>query len=120
MFVNEDQRITNVFSLVDTQLFRQHPEAQKHVDLDKGFFLPPEEVVKAMLAVTTDAKYRAGTVLEVNDIGSWREVQLLNDPGPQGQSRLPRQKAADAIVQVEKALEEDGKEFLEYRRQSKL
>lgn len=67
--------------------------------------------MKAMIALLTDGKYSAGTVLEVNDIGGWREVQLLNDPGPQGQSKNPRAKAADAISLVRRALEEDAKGY---------
>ena len=63
--------------------------------------------MKAMIALLTDDKYRAGTVLEINDIGAWREVQLLNDPGPQGQSKNPRAKAAEALSSVRKALKED-------------
>lgn len=94
--------------IVDTPLFREHPQALDHIDTEKDFLLPPEEVVRAMLALLTDARYRAGTVLEVNDIGGWREVQLLNDPGPQGQSKNPRAKAAEAISLVERALEEDA------------
>lgn len=62
-----------------------------------------------MIALVSDSKYRAGTVLEVNDIGGWREVQVLNDPGPQGQSKNPRQKAMEAISFVKKTLEEDAK-----------
>ena len=95
--------------IVDTPLFRDHPQALDHIDTANDFLLPPEEVVKAMIALLTDGKYRAGTVLEVNDIGGWREVQLLNDPGPQGQSKKPRAKAAAAISFVTRALEEDAK-----------
>lgn len=48
--------------------------------------LPPEEVARAMMALVTDVeRYNAGTILEVCDVdGRWREVALLNDPGPQG------------------------------------
>jgi 3-hydroxybutyrate dehydrogenase len=102
---------------VDTPLFRDSPKAMDHIDTTKDFLLPPEEVVKAMIALVADAKYRAGTVLEVNDIDGWREVQLLNDPGPQGQSKNPRQKALDAIITVKNALEDDAKG---YQKSSKL
>ncbi|KAF3001772.1 hypothetical protein E8E13_000853 [Curvularia kusanoi] len=95
--------------LVDTPLFRQHPDAQEHVDMSEDFFLPPDEVVKAMLALLTQAQYRGGTVLEINDIGGWRKVQLHHDPGPQGKSKIPRRKGAEMMLQVEKALQEDGK-----------
>ena len=89
-------------------MFRDHPQALEHIDTEQDFLLPPEEVVKAMLALVTDATYPAGTVLEVNDIGGWREVQLLNDPGPQGQSKNPRAKAAEMISLVERTLKEDA------------
>ena len=74
--------------------------------MKKDFVLPPEEVVKAMLALLTESKYISGTVLEVGDT-TWREVQLLNDPGPQGRATLPRSKAADSIKLVEQALLND-------------
>ncbi|KAH6872090.1 hypothetical protein B0T10DRAFT_466321 [Thelonectria olida] len=93
--------------IVDTPLFRDHPGAQNHVNLAKDFFLPTDEVVRAMLALLTDARYRAGTVLEVGDIGSWREVQILRDVGPQGRSTLPRAKTEDAISWLGKALIEE-------------
>jgi hypothetical protein len=94
--------------IVDTPLFRDHPQALDQIDVATDFLLPPEEVVKAMLALATDPKYPAGTVLEVNDIDGWREVQLLNEPGPQGHSKNPRVKAAEAISLVQKALSEDA------------
>ncbi|EME43713.1 hypothetical protein DOTSEDRAFT_95433, partial [Dothistroma septosporum NZE10] len=70
--------------IVDTPLFRDSAAALDHIDTESDFLLPPEEVVKAMIALATDSSYSAGTVLEVNDVGGWREVQLLNEPGPQG------------------------------------
>ncbi|RGP68815.1 hypothetical protein FSPOR_5020 [Fusarium sporotrichioides] len=82
--------------LVDTPLFRAHVGAQETVDLSADFFLPPEEVVKAMIALLTDTKYVGGSILEVGDIGSWREVRILGDIGPQGRSTLPRAKTVDA------------------------
>lgn len=60
-----------------------------------------------MLALTTDATYLAGTVLEVSDVGGWRKVQLLNDPGPQGHSKLPRLKAPESIKLVRAGLIKD-------------
>lgn len=96
-------------SLVNTPLFRDHPEAQDHVDLSKDFLLPTEEVVKAMLALLIDKKYTGGTVLEVGDIGTWRAVQLLQDPGPQGRSTLAREKTADATLRLSKILLADDK-----------
>lgn len=96
--------LTPVYSLVDTPLFRGHPGAQNHVDLSKDFLLPPEEVVKAMLALLTEKKYAGGTILEVGDIGSWREVHILGDVGPQGRSTLARAKTADATARLSRML----------------
>jgi hypothetical protein len=77
--------------------------------MDEDFTLPPEEIVKAMMSLVTSSKYPSGTVLEVGDIGGWREVGLLNDPGPQGRSTLPRRKAKDAVKLVEQALKDDAR-----------
>lgn len=95
--------------MVDTPLFRDSPEALEHMDLTKDFALPPEEVVRAMVALITDSKYAAGTVLEVGDLGYWREVHLLNDSGPSGRSVLPRSKAKEAVKLIEDALKKDAK-----------
>ena len=95
--------------MVDTPLFRDHPEALAHIDMDQDFVLPPDEVVKAIVALISSQKYASGTVLEVGDIGGWREVHLLDDPGPQGRSTLPRTKARDAKLLVEQALSTDAK-----------
>jgi len=70
-------------SVVDTPLMAP-PEARKLLDLTKDFMLPRDEVAKAMMSLLTDKKYKPGTILEVCDIGNWREVELLNDPGPSG------------------------------------
>lgn len=93
-----------MYSLVDTPLFRAHVGAQETVDFSADFFLPPEEVVKAMMALLTDTKYTGGTILEVGDIGSWREVQILGDIGPQGRSTLPRAKTVDATNRLSNML----------------
>jgi 3-hydroxybutyrate dehydrogenase len=79
-------------STVKTPLFTEHPEASKFLDNQKDFLLPPEEVAQAMFALLTDQKYKTGTVLEVCDVGNWREVALLNDPGPQGPASLTSRK----------------------------
>ena len=88
-------------------MFRDSPRALDQIDFEKDFVLPPEEVVKAMLALVTDGKYPSGTVLEVGDIGNWREVHLLNEIGAQGRSTLPRTKAKDAVKIVEASLKKD-------------
>lgn len=74
----------------------------------RDFYLPLEEVVKAMVALITEQRYPSGTILEVGDIGKWREVQILEDIGPQGRSTLPRARAKEAITLVERALSTDG------------
>jgi hypothetical protein len=95
--------------VVDTPLFRDSSSAREHIDLEKDFVLTSEEVVKAMMALVTGTKYPSGTVLEVADIGGWREVKLLNDGGPQGRAASSRAKAAEAIRIVEEALDKDSR-----------
>lgn len=90
--------------LVDTPLLRNTAGAQNHVDPSADFLLPTEEVVGAMVALLTDIKYAGGTVLEVGDIGSWREVHLLGDAGPQGRSTRARAKTTEAIAKLAKML----------------
>ncbi|KAJ5646575.1 hypothetical protein N7490_002947 [Penicillium lividum] len=94
--------------VVDTPLFRDSAKARAHIDLENDFTLPPEEIVKAMMSLVTDSRYPPGTILEIGDIGGWREVGLLNDPGPQGRSTLPRPKAKNAVKLVEEALADDA------------
>ncbi|KAG9499334.1 hypothetical protein J7337_010154 [Fusarium musae] len=90
--------------LVDTPLLRNNSGSQNHVDPSHDFLLPPQEVVKAMMALLTETKYVGGTVLEVGDIGSWREVHILGDAGPQGRSTRARAKTAVATLNLAKTL----------------
>ncbi|KAJ5679506.1 hypothetical protein N7462_007750 [Penicillium macrosclerotiorum] len=71
---------------VATPLMTEHAATASLLNLKRDFLLPPEELARAMMALVLDIKrYKAGTILEVCDIeGRWREVSLLNDPGPQG------------------------------------
>lgn len=89
----------NVGRTVATPLYTEHEEAQKFLDKDKDFLLPPEVVADAMFAVMTEDKYKSGTVLEVCDISVWREVQLLNDPGPTGPASTTSKKH-EALKQI--------------------
>lgn len=100
---------THLNRVVDTPLFRDSDKAREHIDLERDFVLPPEEIVKAMLSLITSSTYPPGSIVEIGDIGGWREVGLLNDPGPQGRSTLPRPKAKNAIKLVEQALKDDAK-----------
>ncbi|KAF5689240.1 15-hydroxyprostaglandin dehydrogenase [Fusarium circinatum] len=95
--------------LVDTPLLRNESGAQNHVDPAQDFLLPTEEVVKAMMALITEAKYAGGTVLEVGDIGSWREVHILGDAGPQGRSTRARARTTDATTKLAEMLLGDEK-----------
>lgn len=90
--------------MVDTPLLRNTAGAQNHVDPSADFLLPAEEVVGAMVALLTDIKYAGGTVLEVGDIGSRREVHLLGDAGPQGRSTRARAKTNEATAKLAKML----------------
>jgi hypothetical protein len=93
-------------SAIGTPLFYDHPEALAFLDLSKDILLPPEEIAKAMIALLSDSSYPPGTVLEVGDVGRWRPVSLLNDPGPQGRATVTSKKD-DAIAGVKKMLDMD-------------
>ncbi|EXJ65478.1 hypothetical protein A1O7_01819 [Cladophialophora yegresii CBS 114405] len=77
---------------VGTPLWTEHQNAMKFLDMSTDFLLPPDDVARAMLALVTDKKYVAGTVLEVCDTDNWREVGLLNDPGPRGSASVTSRK----------------------------
>ncbi len=76
--------------------------------MSKDFLLPPEVIARAMFALLTDPKFKPGTVLEVCDVDNWREVALLNDPGPRGPASEASKKS-EAIADVKRFLEEDMK-----------
>ncbi|KAJ9606671.1 hypothetical protein H2200_008679 [Cladophialophora chaetospira] len=92
--------------IIKTPLYVDHPEAERFLDKEKDFMLEPEDVARGMLAVCLDSKYPSGTVLEITDIDNWREVMLLNDPGPQGRAVIASKKK-DAIADVVAAMERD-------------
>jgi hypothetical protein len=95
------------FSAIGTPLFFDHPQSMALIDMEKDTLLPPEEVAKAMMALLSDSKYPPGTVLEVGDVGQWREVMLFNDDGPKGRATVLRKRAADQVDEVKKFLEND-------------
>lgn len=71
--------------VIRSPLYTDHPEVMRYIDPSKDCMLEPEDVARAMVAVATDLKYPAGTILEVADVNdNWRVVNMLNDPGPQG------------------------------------
>lgn len=73
--------------IIKSPLFTDHPEVMRYIDSSKDCMLEPSAVARAMLAVATDLDYPAGTILEVADLDdSWRVVNMLNDPGPQGRA----------------------------------
>lgn len=80
---------------IRTPLYTDHEKALDLLDLDKDVLVAPERVADALYALLEDAlredtaaaQYASGTVLEVtypDKTTTWRQVQLLNDPGPQG------------------------------------
>lgn len=91
--------------IIKTPLYTDHPEARKFLNKD-DFALDPEEVAKGMVAVCLDPKYPPGTILEVADPDSYREVMMLNDPGPQGRAILASGKQ-DAVSGVIALIEKD-------------
>jgi 3-hydroxybutyrate dehydrogenase len=81
-------------------LMYDNPKAFRFVDPEKDQLTSPEEIARGMVAVATDGKYPAGTVLEVTGPGRWREVFMLNDPGPTGVGSWTSRKeeAMDEVV----------------------
>lgn len=87
-------------------LMYDHPEAIRFVDPSKDKLCSTDEIARGMMAVGFDtAKFPPGTVLEVTHPDRWREVFLLNDPGPGPHAWTSRKD--EAIVDIVKALEED-------------
>ena len=85
-------------------LFTDHPEALRFVDPEKDQLCEPEEIARGMMGVAFDeASFKPGTVLEVTHPDRWREVSLLNDPGPQQWTS----KKDEAIVDVLEAIRKD-------------
>ena len=83
--------------------------AMKFIDPDKDVLATPEEIASGMMAVATDLKYPQSTVLEVTGPGpeNWREVMMLNDPGPKKAAFFSRKD--EAIKDVIAILEKDRK-----------
>ncbi|CAI7573451.1 unnamed protein product [Penicillium pancosmium] len=96
-------------TVVDTSLLRNGIKDREHIDLEKSFVLPPEEIVEAIISLVASSKYPSDSIDDVGNIGGWREIGLLNDPGPQRQLALRRPKAKSAIKLVEQALADDVK-----------
>ena len=61
--------------------------------MEKDHLLEPLHVANAMFALLTEPTYKGGTILEVCHETKWREVSLLNDPGPQGPASLTSRKS---------------------------
>ena len=90
--------------VIKTPLYFDHPEAERFLDKEKDFMLEPEHVARGMVAVCLDPKYPPGTILEVTDVDNWRQVMMLNDPGPQGKAILASKKqnaVADVVAMIE-------------------
>jgi 3-hydroxybutyrate dehydrogenase len=93
--------------VIRTPLFFDHPEAERFLDKTKDVMLEPEDIARAMMALCTDeTKYQSGTVLEVTDVENWREVRMLNDPGPQGKATVVSNKEL-GLTDVRAILERD-------------
>lgn len=86
-------------------LMYDHPEALRFVDPEKDSLAQPEEIGRGMMAIAFDDKFPPGTVLEVTHPDKWREVFLLNDPGPQGSGWTS--KKDEAISDVIAAIKAD-------------
>jgi len=86
-------------------LMYDHPEAIRFVDPEKDKLATTDEIARGMMALCFEGKYPTGTVLEVTPPDRWREVSLLNDPGPGAHAFTSRKD--DAIVDVIAALDAD-------------
>lgn len=87
----------------------QAKEALKFYNPKTDRLTSTADVAEGMMAVATDLKYPPGTVLEVTGSGPqhWRQVMMLNDPGPPQTAFLSGKD--QAIKDVLKVLEEDKK-----------
>lgn len=90
-------------------MLNESPGALKFVDLEKDVLATPENIAEGMLAVCTDLRYPTSTVLEVTGPkpDGWREVMMLNDPGPKKAAFFS--KKDEAIKDVAAFLEGDRK-----------
>lgn len=90
-------------------LFLDHPEAMRFIDPEKDALCTVSEVARAMMGLLTETeRFVPGTVLEVTHPDRWREVKLLNDPGPGGGSKSAWVSRKDeAIVDVIREIERD-------------
>ncbi|OQU93811.1 hypothetical protein CLAIMM_00278 [Cladophialophora immunda] len=87
-------------------LMYDHPEALRFVDPAKDRLSAPDEIARGMMAVAFDrARFPPGTVLEVTHPDRWREVALLNDPGPGPHAFTSRKE--EGMADVYAALEAD-------------
>jgi 3-hydroxybutyrate dehydrogenase len=91
--------IESLSRTVGTPLFTDHPEAAKYLDAEKDYLLEPPHVAKAMYALLTESAYKGGTILEICHETNWREVSLLNDPGPRGPASFTSRKS-EAILDI--------------------
>ncbi|KIW33871.1 uncharacterized protein PV07_00686 [Cladophialophora immunda] len=83
-----------------------HAEALRFVDPQKDKLSEPDEIGRGMMAVCFDkGKFPPGTVLEVTHPDRWREVFLLNDPGPGAHAYTSRKE--EGMADVHAALEAD-------------
>ncbi|KIX99003.1 uncharacterized protein Z520_05464 [Fonsecaea multimorphosa CBS 102226] len=89
-------------------LMYDHPEAMRFVDPDRDKLAMPDEIARGMMAVAFDrGRFRPGTVLEVTHPDRWREVSLLNDPGPGPHAFTSRKE--EGMADVYAALDADRK-----------
>ncbi|KIW87791.1 uncharacterized protein Z519_11765 [Cladophialophora bantiana CBS 173.52] len=89
-------------------LMYDHPEAMRFVDPEKDKLSHPDEIGRGMMAVAFDReRFPPGTVLEVTHPDRWREVFLLNDPGPGPHAFTSRKE--EGMADVYAALDTDRK-----------
>lgn len=82
----------------------ERPEVAKILNLKQAYLLSPKVVSRAMFTLLTESRYAAGTVLEVCHEDDWREVSLLNDPGPQGPASQTGSESDEALKGIREFL----------------
>lgn len=93
--------------IVRSPFYTDHPEVMRYIDPRKDCMLEPEDVGRAMFAAATDLRYQPGTILEVADINdNWREVNILNDPGPRGAASWTSNKNL-ALADVQRVIDSE-------------
>ncbi|KAF2759049.1 NAD(P)-binding protein [Pseudovirgaria hyperparasitica] len=92
--------------VIETPLWREHPEKMHMIDESVDVWATPEEVAEAMLSCVESDNMVGGTILEVGHKHT-RRIRQYNDPGPSGKGHTAT-KAHVAQQEVYDWLSQDG------------